>query len=87
MSYTSIINADCQKIIDKLCRKNPVLEKILTKKINQIILSPHHYKPLRYDLAGERRVHIFKSFILSFRIDEQNKTVIFLKFGHHDKAY
>ena len=87
MTYTSIINVDCQKIMDKLSRKNPLLEKVLTRKIIQIIQNPYHYKPLRYDLAGERRVHILKSFVLSFEIDEVNKTVIFLKFGHHDQAY
>ena len=87
MSYASIVNADCQKEINKLCRKNPVLEKSLTRKIDEIIQNPHHYKPLRNILAGRRRVHILGNFVLSFRIDETNKTVIFLKFTHHDKAY
>ena len=87
MSYASIINTDCQKSIDKLCRKNPVLKKALTRKVNEIILNPHRYKHLKHSLSGRQRVHILKNFVLSFRIDETNKTVIFLKFGHHDKAY
>ncbi|MFH1151959.1 MAG: type II toxin-antitoxin system mRNA interferase toxin, RelE/StbE family [Nanoarchaeota archaeon] len=87
MNYVPDFMPSCQKTIDKAIRKNSVLAKILFRKINEIIQNPHHYKPLRHNLAGERRVHILKSFVLSFRIDETNKTVIFLKFGHHDKAY
>lgn len=87
MTYTQVISFQCQKEINKLCRKNPLLEKVLRRKINEIILNPTHYKPLRYDLAGERRVHILKSFVLKFKIDETNKTLIFLSFCHHDQAY
>ena len=56
-------------------------------KIEEIIQNPQHYKPLRYDLAGERRVHIMKSFVLKFEIHEDRKAVEFLFFGHHDEAY
>ena len=70
-----------------MCRKNPVLRNALEKKMNEILENPHHYKPLRYDLAGERRVHILKSFVLKFEINENIKTVCFIFFGHHDEAY
>ena len=85
--YSIEINPSCQKDIDKLCKKNPVLRESLEKKMNEIIQNPQHYKPLKYDLAGERRVHIMKSFVLKFEINEQNKIVSFLFFGHHDEAY
>lgn len=82
-----LISNSCEKSIEKLCRKNPVFREILKKKINEIIKNPQHYKPLKYDLAGEKRVHILKSFILKFEIDEQNKVVKFIFFGHHNEAY
>jgi len=85
--YSVEINPSCQKDIDKLCKKNPVLRESLEKKMNEIVQNPQHYKPLKYDLAGERRVHIMKSFVLKFEINEQNKIVSFLFFGHHDEAY
>ena len=85
--YSVEINPSCQKDIDKLCKKNPVLRESLEKKMNEIVQNPQHYKPLKYDLAGERRVHILKSFVLKFEINEQNKIVSFLFFGHHDEAY
>jgi len=87
MSYTFIIHPKCRKEINRACKKNPVLRKILDNKIREIILNPGHYKPLRYELKGERRVHILKSFVLKFEIDESREIVTFLAFTHHDKAY
>jgi len=85
--YNIEIKPSCQKNIDKLCKNNLVLRHALENKINEIIENPQHYKPLRHDLAGERRVHIMKSFVLKFEIDEKNKAVIFIFFGHHDDVY
>lgn len=85
--YTIEIKPSCQEKIEKLCKKNPVLRDALENKMNEIVKSPYHYKPLKYDLAGERRVHIMKSFVLKFEIDETHKTVTFIFFGHHDEAY
>ena len=87
MNYKFTFTNTCEKTINKATRKNPILEKVLTRKINQIILNPHRYKPLRHDLAGERRVHIMSNLILKFIIDEQNKIVIFIFFGHNDKTH
>jgi mRNA-degrading endonuclease RelE of RelBE toxin-antitoxin system len=78
MNYKFTFTFLCERAIDKACKKNSVLEKILRKKIDEIIKNPHHYKPLKYDLAGERRVHILKNFVLKFVIDEQNKKVTFI---------
>ena len=87
MSYSFIFVPSCEKSIEKNCKKNPVLRTALENKIEEIIQNPNHYKPLKYDLAGERRVHIMKSFVLKFEIDEKNKAVKFIFFGHHDEAY
>lgn len=56
------------------------------KKIEDITENPHHYKPLRYDLKGRRRVHIEKSFVLTFRIDEKERTVTFWTFAIMTKS-
>lgn len=84
-SFTFILT--CEKEIEKACKKNLVLREIINKKINEIIQNHYHYKPLRYNLKGERRVHIMKSFVLKFKIDEPNKSIIFIFFGHHDEDY
>ena len=87
MDYKLDIKPSCQEVIDKMCKKNPVLRMALQKKMNEIIENPQHYKPLKYDLAGERRVHIMKSFVLKFEIDNINRIVTFIMFGRHDEAY
>ena len=87
MIYSLLVSEDCETSIGKLCKKNPVLREALEKKMNEIVQNPQHYKPLKYDLAGERRVHIMKSFVLKFEIHEDGKTVEFIFFGHHDEAY
>ena len=85
--YNLDIHPKCKEEINKECKKNPVLKNALEKKMKKVLEDPHHYKPLKYDLAGERRVHIMKNFVLRFEIEEATKTVRFIFFGHHDEAY
>jgi len=85
--YNIEIKPSCQKSICKLCRKNPVLRRALQNKMEEIAENPQRYKPLKYDMAGERRVHILKSFVLRFQIHETTKTLEFIAFDHHDDAY
>lgn len=87
MTYALLVSEACEKNVEKLCKKNPVLRAALAKKMSEIVQNPQHYKPLKYDLAGERRVHIMKSFVLKFEIDEDKAVIEFLFFGHHDDAY
>ena len=87
MTYIMEIHPDCEDEIHKACKKNPVLQKALFNKMKEVVEYPQHYKPLRHDLAGERRVHIMKSFVLKFVIDESRQVVQFISFGHHDEAY
>ena len=87
MNYLMLVSDDCEKSIEKFCKKNPILREVLKKKMVEIIENPQHYKPLKYSFAGERRVHILKSLVLKFKIDENKKIVTFIFFGHHDEAY
>lgn len=87
MAYNIEIHPKCQDAIRKLCKKNPEMEKALRKKMQEVLENPQHYKPLKYDLAGEKRVHIMKNFVLKFEVYENTKTVRFIFFGHHDEAY
>lgn len=87
MTFNFEIKPSCQDSIKKYCKKNSELQKAINNKINEIIENPEHYKPLKYDLAGERRVHIMKSFVLKFEIDYNLNTVVFIAFEHHDNAY
>ncbi|MBU0979491.1 MAG: type II toxin-antitoxin system RelE/ParE family toxin [Nanoarchaeota archaeon] len=79
------ITPSCKRSIIKHCRKNPVLEKAIKRKIQDIMENPYRFNPLRYGLAGVRRVHIMKSFVLMYEVDRD--AVIFVSFTHHDEAY
>ncbi len=85
--YTYEIIPSLQRTLNKLSKKDKKTYEAVMDKIEEILENPQHYKPLKYDLAGERRVHIMKSFVLKFEVDEQRKTVIFISFSHHDDAY
>lgn len=87
MKYGLKISDKLDKIFEKLLKKDRKQLEIIHKKVEEIRENPHHYKPLRGDMAGIRGVHIDKSFVLTYEIDEQNKVVKLLDYDHHDKIF
>jgi YafQ family addiction module toxin component len=85
--YTLSIKTNVDKIFLKLSKKNPKQLKIILKKVEQILIHPLHFKPLRGDLHGARRVHVDKSFVLIYEVDENKKIVTLMDYNHHDKIY
>ena len=78
---------ECQKQIKKLTSKNKELEHALREKIRQILENPYHFKPLGKVMAGMRRVHVLKCFVLTYDIDEAKNAVILKRFTCHDEVY
>lgn len=76
-----------ETIFFKLVKKKPKQLEIIYKKIEEIRLNPHRYKNLRSPLQHLKRVHIDKSFVLVFSIDETNKIVTIEDYDHHDNIY
>ena len=70
----------------KLARKDSMQMEAIAKKVQEIARDPHAYKPLRFPLAGLRRVHI-GSYVLLFSIDEARKTIVLEDYEHHDRVY
>ena len=87
LMYTLERSNEAADAIRKLCTKNKTLGVALDKKIAQILERPQRFKPLRAPLQNQRRVHILKSFVLTYEISENSKTVRLIKFAHHDSAY
>ena len=77
--------------LKRLFKKDRKRYKILMKKIESIAASDEftieHYKNLGYGLSDKKRVHIDKSFVLTFKYDKKAKFVLFLDFDHHDRIY
>lgn len=80
-----------KEIIAALQRKDRHRLELLYKKIKQIINSDEftidHYKNLRHDMKEFKRVHINSSFVLTFKFDKTDKSVLFIDFDHHDRIY
>ena len=85
--YSYKITKSVEKLFFKLAKKDVALLKIIERKIGEIILNPNHYKNLRKSLQHLKRVHIGKSHVLCFSVDENRKIVVFEEFAHHDKIY
>ena len=80
-----------KRIIQKLVKKDKQRAGIIYAKVKEIVNSDEntieHYKNLRYDLSSQKRVHIDKSFVLTFSFDKKKKFLLFLDFDHHDNIY
>ncbi len=85
--YSYELRASVEKIFFKLAKKNPMQLEIIYKKIEEICENPYHYKNLRTPLQHLRRVHIDRSFVLVFSVDETKKHIIFEDYDHHDVIY
>jgi YafQ family addiction module toxin component len=87
LSYSYRLEEGLISLLEKAHKKDKKLYEAAFKKMEDIAKNPHHYKPLKYDLKGRRRVHIEKSFVLTFRINDVEKKVTFIDLCHHDKVY
>ena len=76
-----------EKIFFKIAKKNPSQLLIIERKIEEIRQNPQHYKNLRKPLQHLKRVHIDKSFVLVFSVDENRKHIIMEDYDHHDNIY
>ena len=86
MFYAISPTREFEGSIAKLKRKDRALYERLGKKIDELSIEPHFRKPMQNVLKGSFRVHV-GSFVLRYRINEQNKTLILISFVHHDEAY
>ncbi len=91
MPFEYDLSDKLREILDKLRSRDPKKVEIIYKKIKQIVNSDEvtieHYKNLRHDLSDRKRVHIDKSFVLTFKYDRAQKFILFLDFDHHDIIY
>ena len=78
-----------KKILKKLFKKDKVRYEATLKKINEVINSenPHHYKNLSHDMKEFKRIHIDKSFVIIFKVDDSKKIIKFEDLQHHDHIY
>ncbi len=87
MVYRLFIPKKLDKKFFKLSKKDKFHMRIIDKKIQEILLNPYKFKPLRGTMKKKWRVHIGKSFVLVYEIIESRKLVKLLDYNHHDRIY
>lgn len=85
MSYLLEIPPHLDKKFTKIAKKDKEQIEAIDKAIRLILQNPTHFKPLKGDKKGARRVHIMKSFVLVYEV--KDKIVRLLDYDHHDKVY
>jgi addiction module RelE/StbE family toxin len=86
MSYRVVIHPDFASDCQKIRKKDPVRYEQIAKKIRILAENPETGRPMHPPLQGQWRVHI-GHFVLFYEIDTREKTIVFLRFVHHDEAY
>ena len=86
MTYTLEVNDRVDKAFKKLEKRDKDQLIKIRKKLLQILENPYHFKSLRNDMHGLRRVHI-GSFVLVYEIIEKENIVLLLDYRHHDCVY
>ncbi len=87
MAFELKTTDDFDESFKKAVKKNSELKKAIDNKVKQILEDPFRFKPLRAPLQGQRRVHVMKSFVIRYVIEENENAVKLIIFEHHDNAY
>ncbi|MBR9706805.1 MAG: addiction module toxin RelE [Candidatus Diapherotrites archaeon] len=91
MSFEFDLTDQLRDTIKKLKKKDPKRVEILKKKIKEVVNHDHdtisHYKNLQHDLKEFKRVHVDRSFVLVFKVFENENFALFDRLEHHDKVY
>lgn len=84
--YSLDLREKVKEKFHKMEKKQKKQLEAINKKVLEIRENPHRFKPLGNIMKGFRRVH-FGSFVLTYSIDEKNKTVVLEDYDHHDNIY
>jgi len=85
--YRLAIKESLDRKFKKLQKKDKDLLRLIHNKVQDILIDPYRFKPLRKPLQNKRRVHVGGSFVLIYEIDEKQKIVTLFDFDHHDNIY
>lgn len=83
MPYKPDFTDECREELSWRKKKDRANYNRIMKKISEILETPDIGKPLTHDLFGKRRVHI-GHFVLSYKIIEDKRIVLFDGFEHHE---
>lgn len=85
--YKLAIKESLDKKFKRLQKKDKEMLRLINRKVQDILMDPYRFKPLRKLLQNKRRVHVGGSFVLVYEINEKEKIVTLFDFDHHDNIY
>jgi mRNA interferase RelE/StbE len=85
--YKLAVKESLDKKFKRLQKKDMEMLQLINGKVQDILLDPCRFKPLRKPLQNKRRVHVGGSFVLVYEVDEKEELVTLLDFDHHDNIY
>ncbi|MFH1256786.1 MAG: type II toxin-antitoxin system mRNA interferase toxin, RelE/StbE family [Candidatus Diapherotrites archaeon] len=85
--YRLIVLPVVDRIFKRLAKKDKIQLIAVNNKIKQLQENPLIGKPLHFPLQNMRRVHVMKSFVLIYDIQEKDKTITMRDYDHHDNIY
>lgn len=87
VAYSYAEREHITKLFRKMEKKDRRQLVAIRKKLIQILENPYRFKPLAAPMQGIRAVHIDKSFVLAYSVDEPAKIVTIEDYDHHDNIY
>jgi len=87
VSYRLKYTQTFEKQIEKIKKKDKALMEEAMKKVEKLQQIPYTGKPLEYRLAPYRSVRVKGKYRLVYRVDEEEKEVLLVAFGHRKEIY
>jgi YafQ family addiction module toxin component len=87
LPYDIELREHVAKIFEKLEKRDRTQLIAIRKKLAEIVEDPQKFKPLHPPMQSIRRVHILKSFVLTYSVVEEKHTIIIEDYAHHNEVY
>ena len=75
------------KIFAKMGKKDKYNLEMVYKKLEEVCENLEKFKPLNAPMQNLRRVHVLKSFVITYSIDKSTHSIWVEDFAHHDEIY
>jgi YafQ family addiction module toxin component len=85
--YELKVRKHVDKIFAKMGKRERYNLDVIYKKLAEVCENPEKFKPLGVPMQNLRRVHVLKSFVLIYSVDESTHTVWIEDYDHHDNIY
>ncbi len=85
--YELKVRKHVDRLFTKMARRDRRNLEIIYRKLGEVCEDPEKFKPLNAPMQNLRRVHVLKSFVIFYSIDETAHAVWIEDYDHHDNVY